>query len=85
MTPPNVTEQTLKQLVKVLKSPGCRKTPVFVKDVGMACELAGSFVEEKYVVLFRWIFLHPYSWKLTIVWFTGHVQSSSFQTLPEMV
>lgn len=57
MTPPNVTEQTLKQLVKVLKSPGCRKTPVFVKDVGMACELAGSFVEEKYVLSPSYSFL----------------------------
>lgn len=47
MTPPNVTEQTLKQLVKVLRSPGCRKQPVFVKNVGMACELAAGFVEEK--------------------------------------
>lgn len=47
MTPPNVTEQTLKQLVKILKSPGCRKTPVFVKDIGMSCELASSFLEEK--------------------------------------
>lgn len=49
MTPPNVLEQTLKQLVKVLRSPGCRKQPVFVKDLGQACELAQGFVEEKYV------------------------------------
>lgn len=29
-TPPQVYEQTVKQLVKVLRSPGCRKKPVFV-------------------------------------------------------
>lgn len=46
-TPPNVLEQTIKQLVKVLKSPGCRKTPVFVKNAGMACELASNFASAK--------------------------------------
>lgn len=48
MTPPNVLEATLKQLVKVLRSPGCRKQPVFVKDKGMSIELALGFVKEKY-------------------------------------
>lgn len=52
MTPPNVLEQTLKQLNKVLRSPGCRKTPVEVKDVGMAAELAANFVQEKACPLF---------------------------------
>ncbi|KAE8220644.1 hypothetical protein CF319_g5862 [Tilletia indica] len=32
MAPPNVLEQTIKQLTKILKSPGCRKTPVFITD-----------------------------------------------------
>lgn len=31
-TPPQVYEQTVKQLVKVLRSPGCRKKPVFVSS-----------------------------------------------------
>lgn len=52
MTPPNVLEQTLKQLNKVLKSPGCRKQPVYVKDVGMAAELATGFVAEKACPIF---------------------------------
>lgn len=30
-TPAPVYEQTVKQLVKILKSPGCRKKPVFVR------------------------------------------------------
>ena len=49
MTPPNILDQTLKQLAKILRSPGCRKIPIFVKDIGMAVELAGSFVQEKSV------------------------------------
>jgi len=28
MSPPNVLQETLKLLVKILKSPGCRKVPV---------------------------------------------------------
>ncbi|KAL9939049.1 hypothetical protein V8E36_001862 [Tilletia maclaganii] len=32
MCPPNILEQTIKQLTKILKSPGCRKTPVFITD-----------------------------------------------------
>jgi GTPase len=43
MTPPNVLAETVKQVVKILKSPGCRKTPVFVKSLEMAVELASSF------------------------------------------
>ncbi|MBW0478102.1 hypothetical protein O181_017817 [Austropuccinia psidii MF-1] len=52
MTPINVLEQTLKQLVKILKSPGCRKVPVFVKDDGMSCELAQNFVKERACPIF---------------------------------
>ncbi|KAM0752372.1 translation protein [Meredithblackwellia eburnea MCA 4105] len=52
MTPPNILEQTVKQLAKVLRSPGCRKQPVFVKDMGMACELASSFVTSKACPIF---------------------------------
>ncbi|GAA5878960.1 hypothetical protein JCM3774_000674 [Rhodotorula dairenensis] len=52
-TPPQVYEQTVKQLVKVLRSPGCRKKPVFVNDNGMACELAMGFAAEKACPVFR--------------------------------
>lgn len=41
--PANIQAQTRKQLVKILKSAGCRKTPVYVRDNGMAIELARSF------------------------------------------
>ncbi|GAA5921704.1 hypothetical protein JCM3775_001775 [Rhodotorula graminis] len=53
MTPAPVYEQTVKQLVKILKSPGCRKKPVFVNDEGMACELASGFAAEKACPIFR--------------------------------
>lgn len=46
-TPPLILEQTVKQLGKVLRSPGCRKPPVYVKDTGQALELASGFVEAK--------------------------------------
>jgi hypothetical protein len=48
MTPPNVLAETVKQVVKILKSPGCRKTPVFVKSMETAVEVAMSFGKEKY-------------------------------------
>lgn len=51
-TPKNVLDQTLKQLGKVLRSPGCRKLPVFVKDTGQALELAAGFVAAKACPIF---------------------------------
>ncbi|KAH9818351.1 P-loop containing nucleoside triphosphate hydrolase protein [Melampsora americana] len=52
MTPANVLDQTLKQLVKILKSPGCRKVPVFVKNDGMACEVSQRFIQERVCPIF---------------------------------
>lgn len=49
-TPANVLDSTLKQLAKILRSPGCRKSPVFVKNRGMACSLAKGFVSQKSVL-----------------------------------
>ncbi|WAR59342.1 hypothetical protein PtB15_10B684 [Puccinia triticina] len=52
LTPANVLEQTIKQLVKILKSPGCRKVPVFVKNEGMSSELAQTFIKDKACPIF---------------------------------
>ncbi|GAA5874808.1 hypothetical protein JCM16303_002993 [Sporobolomyces ruberrimus] len=52
MTPAPIFEQTCKQLVKILRSPGCRKKPVFVKDEGMAAELATNYSAEKAAPIF---------------------------------
>ena len=49
MTPPNVLDATKKQLFKILKSPGCRKTPVFVETNEDSVELAQDFVKERSV------------------------------------
>ncbi|KII92911.1 hypothetical protein PLICRDRAFT_104001 [Plicaturopsis crispa FD-325 SS-3] len=54
MTPPNKLAETLKQVVKILKSPGCRrKTPVFVKNMEMAVELSQSFARDKLCPIFQ--------------------------------
>ena len=48
MTPANVLAETVKQVVKILKSPGCRKTPVFVKSLEASVELSQTFAKERY-------------------------------------
>lgn len=40
MCPPQILEATIKQLTKVLKSPGCRKTPVFVENMEQVIDCA---------------------------------------------
>lgn len=40
MTPPNIMEQTVSMLKRVLQSPGCRKTPVFVENEQQAIDCA---------------------------------------------
>jgi len=53
MTPPNVLNETIKQVDKILKSPGCRKTPVFVKSVETAVEIAKAFGTERLCPIFQ--------------------------------
>ncbi|KAF4620322.1 hypothetical protein D9613_000686 [Agrocybe pediades] len=53
MTPPNVLAETVKQVVKILKSPGCRKTPVFVKSIETAVEISTSFGKERLCPIFQ--------------------------------
>ncbi|CCO30776.1 GTP-binding protein 1 [Rhizoctonia solani AG-1 IB] len=52
MTPANVLQDTIKQVVKILKSPGCRKTPVFVKSMEQAVELSRAFTTERLCPIF---------------------------------
>ncbi|KAJ3476836.1 hypothetical protein NLI96_g10887 [Meripilus lineatus] len=49
MTPPNKLAETVKQVTKILKSPGCRKTPVFVKSAETAVEISQVFAKERSV------------------------------------
>ncbi|CCA68509.1 probable GTP-binding protein 1 [Serendipita indica DSM 11827] len=53
MTPTNVLNETIKHIVKVLKSPGCRKTPVFVQSVESAAELSQVFVGKRLCPIFQ--------------------------------
>ncbi|KAF8577306.1 P-loop containing nucleoside triphosphate hydrolase protein [Ramaria rubella] len=53
MTPPNILAETVKQVVKILKSPGCRKTPVFVKTPETAVELSQVFAKERLCPIFQ--------------------------------
>jgi len=56
MCPPNILESTIKQLVKILKSPGCRKIPMFIKtNEDVVVTAVGNYEEQfdrlgKYIV-----------------------------------
>lgn len=47
MCPPNVLQDTLRLLVRILKSPGCRKVPVMVKTPDDVIVSATNFVSER--------------------------------------
>ncbi|KAJ8889843.1 hypothetical protein PR048_009347 [Dryococelus australis] len=49
MCPPNVLQDTLKLLVRILKSPGCRKVPVMVKTSDDVIISATNFVSERFI------------------------------------
>ncbi|KZT43641.1 P-loop containing nucleoside triphosphate hydrolase protein [Sistotremastrum suecicum HHB10207 ss-3] len=53
MTPPNILAETVQQVTKILKSPGCRKQPVFVKSMEQAVELPEVFAQEKLCPVFQ--------------------------------
>lgn len=47
MCPANVLQDNLKMLVRILKSPGCRKVPVMVKSKDDVVLSATNFVSER--------------------------------------
>ncbi|KAI0268718.1 GTP-binding protein 1 [Gloeopeniophorella convolvens] len=53
MTPPNKLEETLSQVDKILRSRGCRKTPVFVKSIEAAIEVSQVYAKEKICPVFQ--------------------------------
>ncbi|KAI0305613.1 P-loop containing nucleoside triphosphate hydrolase protein [Multifurca ochricompacta] len=53
MTPPNKLEETLSQVVKILRSRGCRKNPVFVKSIEAAVEVSQIYSKEKICPIFQ--------------------------------
>ncbi len=48
MCPPNVLQDTLKMLQKILKSPGCRKIPVLVQSLDDVVVSATNFTSERW-------------------------------------
>ncbi|XP_052129873.1 GTP-binding protein 1 isoform X2 [Frankliniella occidentalis] len=53
MCPPNVLQDTLRLLVRILKSPGCRKVPVMVKTPDDVIVSATNFVSERLCPIFQ--------------------------------
>jgi GTPase len=53
MCPKNILEATLKQLVKILRSAGCRKVPVFIHSPDDVFMSAGNFVSERICPIFQ--------------------------------
>ena len=51
MCPPNVLQETMKLLARILKSPGCRKIPVLVQNQDDVVTSATNFTSERYVKL----------------------------------
>lgn len=53
MCPPNVLQETLKMLQRILKSPGCRKIPVIVQNTDDVVCSATNFTSERMCPIFQ--------------------------------
>ncbi|KAI0031724.1 P-loop containing nucleoside triphosphate hydrolase protein [Vararia minispora EC-137] len=53
MTPGNKLEETVKQVDKILRSPGCRKTPVYIDSTELAVAASQAFAKEKIAPIFQ--------------------------------
>ncbi|KAI9442243.1 GTP-binding protein 1 [Lactarius indigo] len=53
MTPPNKLEETLSQVVKILRSRGCRRNPVFVRSIEAAVEVSQVYAKDKICPIFQ--------------------------------
>ncbi|OTA88547.1 hypothetical protein M434DRAFT_399007 [Hypoxylon sp. CO27-5] len=51
--PPNILEQTIQQITKILKSPGARKMPVFIKNREECINTATQFVSQRICPIFQ--------------------------------
>lgn len=51
--PPQILQETLTQLAKILKSPGARKIPIFVKDKEETINTATQFVSQRICPIFQ--------------------------------
>ncbi|KAK2052860.1 elongation factor Tu GTP binding domain-containing protein [Colletotrichum caudatum] len=51
--PPQILEQTVSQITKILKSPGARKIPIFIKDREECINTATQFVSQRICPVFQ--------------------------------
>lgn len=51
--PPQILQQTIAQLTKILKSPGARKIPVFIKNREETIEAATQFISQRMCPIFQ--------------------------------
>lgn len=51
--PPQILQQTITQLSKILKSPGARKIPVFIKNMEETVDTATQFVSQRICPIFQ--------------------------------
>ncbi|KAI1849771.1 hypothetical protein JX266_004720 [Neoarthrinium moseri] len=51
--PPNILEQTIQQITKILKSPGARKIPIFIRDREECINTATQFVSQRICPIFQ--------------------------------
>lgn len=53
MCPANILENTINQLVKILRSSGCRKIPIFINNIEDVLIATESFVSERICPIFQ--------------------------------
>ncbi|KAF5014039.1 hypothetical protein F66182_15116, partial [Fusarium sp. NRRL 66182] len=51
--PPQILQQTITQLTRILKSPGARKIPIFIKDLDETVNTATQFVSQRICPIFQ--------------------------------
>jgi len=51
--PPQILEQTISQITRILKSPGARKIPIFIKDREESVNTATQFVSQRICPIFQ--------------------------------
>ncbi|KAL4795986.1 P-loop containing nucleoside triphosphate hydrolase protein [Aspergillus venezuelensis] len=51
--PPQILQETISQLTKILKSPGARKIPIFIKDMEETINTASQFVSQRICPIFQ--------------------------------
>lgn len=51
--PPNILQETITQLTRILKSPGARKIPIFIKNRADTIQTASQFISQRICPIFQ--------------------------------